>query len=131
MGTELLMTLYKQWGVTHYTFDVIVLTSSEKSFSRLHHRIFLILFIIYKYSYTCRRYLLFIYLFAIQKTNTHMRFNKQIMRHEQESLCIVYKLVYIYMYHAQETKRYYFLILKNNFFCFFSFYLYEIILFFL
>jgi len=36
------MSLYKQWGVTHYTFDVIVLTSSEKSFSRLHHRIFLI-----------------------------------------------------------------------------------------
>jgi len=33
MGTELLMSLYKQRGVTHYTFDVIVLTSSEKSFS--------------------------------------------------------------------------------------------------
>jgi len=41
MGTELLMPLYKQWDVTHYTFDVIVLTSSEKSFSRLRHRIFL------------------------------------------------------------------------------------------
>ena len=41
MGTELLMPLYKQWGVTHDTFDVIVLTSLEKSFSRLHHRIFL------------------------------------------------------------------------------------------
>jgi len=40
MGTELLMSLYKQWSVTHYTFDVIVLTSSEKSFSWLHHRIF-------------------------------------------------------------------------------------------
>jgi len=35
------MSLYKQWGVTHYIFDIIVLTSSEKSFSRLHHRIFL------------------------------------------------------------------------------------------
>jgi len=33
METELLMSLYKQWGVTHYTFDVIVLTSSKKSFS--------------------------------------------------------------------------------------------------
>ena len=41
MGTGLLMPLYKQWGVTHYTFDVIVLTLSKKSFSRLHHRIFL------------------------------------------------------------------------------------------
>jgi len=41
MKTELLMPLYKQWGVTHYTFDVIVLTSLEKSFLRLHHRIFL------------------------------------------------------------------------------------------
>jgi len=42
MRTELLMPLYKQWGVTvtHYTFDVIVLTSSKKSFSRLHLRIF-------------------------------------------------------------------------------------------
>jgi len=29
MRTELLMSLYKEWGVTHYTFDVIVLTSSE------------------------------------------------------------------------------------------------------
>jgi len=28
-------------SVTHYNFDVIVLTSSEKSFSQLHHRIFL------------------------------------------------------------------------------------------
>jgi len=45
MWTELLMSLYKQWGVTHYTFDVIVLTSSEKSFSRLHRRIFLKLII--------------------------------------------------------------------------------------
>ena len=35
------MPLYKQWGVTHYTFDVIVLTSSKKSFLRLHHKIFL------------------------------------------------------------------------------------------
>ena len=43
MRIELLMPLYKQWGVTHYTFDVLVLTSSEKSFSRLHHRIILIL----------------------------------------------------------------------------------------
>jgi len=43
MGTELLMSLYKQWGVTHYTFDIIVLTSSEKSFSRLHHRISLVI----------------------------------------------------------------------------------------
>jgi len=34
MRIELLIPLYKQWGVTHYTFDVIVLTSSEKSFSR-------------------------------------------------------------------------------------------------
>jgi len=34
------MPLYKQWGVTHYNFDVIVLTSSEKSFSRLYHKIF-------------------------------------------------------------------------------------------
>ena len=31
------MSLYKQWDVTHYIFDVIVLTSSEKLF---HHRIF-------------------------------------------------------------------------------------------
>jgi len=37
MRTELLMPLYKQWGVTHYTFDVIMLTSSEKSFSRLRY----------------------------------------------------------------------------------------------
>jgi len=41
MGTKLLMPLYKQWGVTHYNFNVIVLTLSKKSFSRLHHRIFL------------------------------------------------------------------------------------------
>jgi len=34
------MPLYKQRGITHYTFDVIVLTSSEKSFSRLHRKIF-------------------------------------------------------------------------------------------
>jgi len=33
MGTELLMSLYKQRGVTHYIFDIIVLTSPEKSFS--------------------------------------------------------------------------------------------------
>jgi len=39
------MPLYKQWGVTHYTFDIIVLTS-EKSFSRLHHRIFLKIYIL-------------------------------------------------------------------------------------
>jgi len=29
-------------GCNSHTFDVIVLTSSEKSFSRLHHRIFLV-----------------------------------------------------------------------------------------
>jgi len=45
MGTELLMPLYKQWGVTHYIFNVIVLTSLEKSFSRLHHRIFIYIYI--------------------------------------------------------------------------------------
>ncbi|KEH42794.1 transmembrane protein, putative [Medicago truncatula] len=28
MMTELLMPLYKQWSVTHYSVDVIVLTSS-------------------------------------------------------------------------------------------------------
>jgi len=33
-------------GVTHYTFDVIVLTSSKKSFSRLHHRTILNLILI-------------------------------------------------------------------------------------
>jgi len=33
MKTELLMSLYKQWGVTHYIFDVIVLTLLKKSFS--------------------------------------------------------------------------------------------------
>jgi len=39
------MPLYKQWSITHYTFDVIVLTSSEKLFSRLHHRIFQIIYL--------------------------------------------------------------------------------------
>jgi len=33
MRTELLMSLYKQWGITHYIFDVIVLTLLKKSFS--------------------------------------------------------------------------------------------------
>jgi len=35
---ELLMPLYKQWSITHYTFDVIVLIS-KKSFSQLHRKI--------------------------------------------------------------------------------------------
>jgi len=46
MGIELLMSLYKQWGVTHYTFNVIVLISSEKSFSQLRDRIFLLLIVV-------------------------------------------------------------------------------------
>jgi len=33
MRTELLMSLYKHCGVTHYIFDVIVLTLLKKSFS--------------------------------------------------------------------------------------------------
>jgi len=39
------MSLYKQWGVTHYIFNVIVLTLLKKSFWWLHHKIFHIYFI--------------------------------------------------------------------------------------
>jgi len=62
MGTELLMPLYKQWGVTHYTFDIIVLTSSEKSFSLLHHRIFLMNIVPLPFFYYKRIFCLFYFI---------------------------------------------------------------------
>jgi len=65
MRTELLMLLYKQWGITHYIFDVIVLTLLKKSFSWLHHRIFLILF--FKYSNCNFKQILIISKHVIQK----------------------------------------------------------------
>jgi len=37
MRAELLMPLYKQWDVTHYIFDVIVLTLVKKNASGILH----------------------------------------------------------------------------------------------